>query len=495
MKNISYIIALLGAFVFLACTDQLEEDPTSFVDPASFYRNAADAEAAIIAAYGPLNDVPYYINGIAGINNYASDEATTRVENGNQSDLDSYQNVNNETNGFLLSFWQQAYTLNTRANAVIERISNIEGMDENLKKEIVAEAKFLRALNYFNLVRLFGEVPLIREEVTTAQDLNVSKSPVSEIYDLIIADLTEAAATLPESYSGPNLGRATRGAAQGLLAKVYLTRENWAQAASSAQTVIASESYSLIPEYAVIFTAPDDNPEIVFAAQFAPQPGQSTRISFNYAPRGTSGVTSPTAWGDRQSELLFYTNYPDDDPRKEVTFMTEYVDNEGETVSFEEFDFPTPHIKKYISQNPLNDINFPILRYADILLMAAEAINQAEGPTEEAYRYINQVRERAGVAPLATGLSQKEFDEAVFAERRLELPYEGHAWFDLVRTQRLKEYVERSAEFNKTYEAQNPNERYTQPQNVTVQVPLNYVFPIPRRELLVNPALTQNEGF
>ena len=281
-----------------------------------------------------------------------------------------------------------------------------------------------------------------------------------------------------------------------MLAKVYLTRENWTQAANSAQAVIASGNHSLIPVYANLFTAPAaDSPELLFTAQYAPQPGQSTRISFNFAPRGTSGVTSPTAWGDRQSELLFYTSYPDDDPRKEVTFMTEYVDNEGETVSFEEFDFPTPHVKKYISLDPLNDTDFPILRYAYVLLIAAEAINQAEGPTEEAYRYINQVRERAGAAPLATGLSQEDFDEAVFTERRLSLSTQGHAWFDLVRTQRLKEYIERSAEFNVAYEAQNPNERHTEPQNVTVQVPLNYVFPIPRRELLVNPALTQNDGY
>jgi hypothetical protein len=476
------LLFILSAIMVTGCEKALDFPVRDKITQENFYQNEDDAVAAVNAVYDVLGAVELYCSSLWLIQDISSDDfdALATWNDPNARDLDQYSI--RATNNYLSGIWQASYLGISNANISLQRIPDIV-MEEELQKRLLAEARFLRGLYYFNLVRLFGDVPLILKPGSTINDYLVGQESADVVYSTIINDLSLASEDLPLSYTGSNKGRATKGAALGILSKVYLTMEQWDLAAETARQVMDLEVdgvYGLYADYADNFKDKNKNGlEAVFQVQFfkGSQP-ENTRIVISGLPSippftAGVGIILPTA------DLL--ASFDSGDYRYDVTFFTEYF--YIQTYTFE------PHVWKHwdrdtykASQTGQSGANFPVMRYAEILLIYAEALNEANnGPTQEAYDAINRVRIRArngdsGVLPDISGLSQTGFRDAVLNEKRCETVNEGQRWFDLARTGNLVEYVKR-AKGDKA----NPTE-------------FNYVFPIPQREIDINNKLIQNPG-
>jgi len=480
--KIKYILPLL-ALVTLGCENQLNLVPVTNLTDATYFKTADDARAALGACYASLNapiehsvDVTTTDDGVPFLTGAADRPLLWR-----------YNIVSTNT---LIGGFGGAYSGINRANIVMARVPGIP-MDEALKKRYVAEAKCLRAIHYFNLVRLYGDVPLVTKETTSLEGLAVPRDPVAKIYEQIETDLKEAEADLPKSYPASESGRMTQGAAKGMLAKVYLTRAGttknspyWAQAVAKAKEVIDLGVYDLYATFAEAFalTARGGKENIIEVQYLTDVRGHGLGRGFGVRsgpiyPGGGSGIARPTA--------SLFNAYTSADQRKAVTFLTSYVFN-GVTTNLSITD---PDPTKAVAFQKLWDrtaktnggegTSIPILRYADVLLMYAEALNEANnGPTADAFAALNRVRTRAGLSPLS-GLSYQAFQEAVWLERRLELTFEGSRRFDLIRTGRLLAAVKAENSFNR---------------NAAIQ-PFHVLLPIPQSDRDANPNLAQNPGY
>jgi hypothetical protein len=489
-KYIRTIAVLLLFFSILpSCKKFLEEDPKSLVTVANFYKTQEDAIAAVNAIYGYLNSTStgstagVYHSTFWVIAGLTSDEMQNNQFG--TPDLDQLATfTHSPQNNSLLETWQMHYKTITIANIAIERIPGIS-MDATLRARLVNEAKFLRGLMYFDLVRMFGDVPLLTKEV---EDLKPARTAASAVYDLIISDLTDAEA-LPASYpDGNGKGRATSGAAKAILAKVYLTKKEYDKAAAKALEVINSNQYQLWDDFADVFKLSSRNgKEAIFSVEFGDGGGAISfwevgQFNVRLLPRELSEEGVQNAQGWQIPTLHLYNSYEADDRRRAVTFVTE-VHNANSTITQ-----IRPYIQKYwdrvaepTANGSFND--FPVIRYADILLIYAEAANEL-GNSTAAHEYINKVRKRArfngttylNVLPDYVGLTKDEFRAAVLKERRMEFVAEGQRWFDLARTGTLQTLVPLA----------KPG---------VVPQDKHYLFPIPQRERDLNENLSQNTGY
>jgi starch-binding outer membrane protein, SusD/RagB family len=492
--RIKYIILfVLPVSFFLSCS-KLVESPTSVIVSSQFYQTSADAVAAVNAVYNtlnsdPLGDFPIYGRQLNLLTDNASDNQNFSPSNTNP-DVRSLSTVTYVSiNGRILKNWQQHYFGINRANIAIDNITNISSdqfTTPDLQPRLINEAKFIRALLYFNLVRLWGAVPLIlhNPESVDVSTLKVPRTSTDSVYAQIISDLKDASA-LPATYASNDLGRATSGAAHTLLAKVYVTRKQWSLAEEQLQAVFnGGYGYALFTNFKDVFQkATKNGVEHIFSVQYATNGGEANTTqylsqSFNSFNAGTYPIDIPS---DSSISALFDTT----DTRKAVTFYSsQYNAANGQTVIFHN---PyTPYLNKFVdySLSPLNNqtisgINYPVLRYAEILLLQAEVLNEINGgPTGDAYDAINKVRERAHVADLTTGLNQSDFRDSVFLERRKEFIQEGQRWFDLVRQggQVLVDAL-------KVFPAK---------QSASLK---DSLYPIPLTEIQLDPLLTQNPGW
>ncbi|RPE05902.1 RagB/SusD family nutrient uptake outer membrane protein [Chitinophaga lutea] len=470
-----YLLLYTFAVALSGCA-KLTEAPDSILVTDQFYRTQEDAIAAVNSVYnGALNN-----GGITMYNrlfNLGFEIQTDDVIAGQRVtniDVRAMSSLTHSTSNDRVSeLWREHYVAINSANIAIDRIPNIE-MDSELRARLVNEAKFLRGLLYFNLVRLWGEVPLVLHEVSSLskESLYVSRAPVEDVYRQVIADLTDAQG-LPPAYNSANAGRATGGAAKAVLAKVYLTRKEWGKAAAKAQEVIGGPyGYDLFTNFSDVFNVATKNgKEHIFSAQCKGGNGQGNRLASSCTPVGIPGVA---AAGTDEPAKGTYELYAANDKRRDVTFFTKLVSpTNGQTYTF------PPRFYKYFDPgtitNPTeSNQNVPVIRFAEVLLIYAEAVNEESGPTTAAYDAINRVRARAGLAPLAS-LSQPGFRKAVYDERRLELMFEFQRWFDLVRTGRLIEALNAAGKTN-------VQEKH-------------YLLPVPQRERDVNPKLSQNKGW
>lgn len=475
--------------VQLSCSDSLVEEPKSAITVTNFYQTPTDALLAVNATYDHLgsgtNNSDFggvYFNSYYTIASLVSDEGKAGPRNDpNTVQLEKFRH--DPSNTFVRDVWEDCYKTINLANLAIANIPGIE-MDEQLKSRYLGEVHFLRGLMYFELVRMFGELPLLTEPTIDLSGIDIARSPVSEVYDVIISDFNIAAESLPFAYTGADIGRATQGAARGYLARVYLTLENWQLAVQYAKEVIDFNIYRLMDDYADVFKIANNNgPEVVFAAQFTLNNDAIWETSqFNVRVLPLALNRNSLSW--EIPTLDVYNDFDQRDRRFEVTFQTTFVEADGTVRNFE------PHIFKYWDQEAEPNASsggndFFNMRYSDILLMYAEALNELNGPTPEAYDAVNAVRRRArfadgeerDVLPDLEGLNQSQFREAVWRERRHEFVWEGHRWFDLVRQNRLKEATEAAKG------------------DVQVELPKHNLFPIPQRERNINPNLTQNPGY
>jgi len=481
MKNIFSITALAFLVMISSCTKELELAPHQIYYD-NFYQTEADALSAVNAVYDVLGSVNQYSNMLWLIQDISSDDCLARPTL-NDPNLHQFTSYNIQpSNNYLAGIWQVSYLGISRVNVVLQKVPGIE-MNPANKARIMGEARFLRGLFYFNLVRLFGEVPLDTVPVSaslTDDEIYLFKSPVNAVYAQIIKDLTMAADKLPPVYSNANdKGRATRGAALGLLSKVYLTQKDWVNASLAAEQVIASKRYSLHADYKSNFKEMNKNgKESVFEVQFySKSNAENSQMVISGLPSIQGLFSAGTETMLPTQDLL--NSFEPGDYRKGVTFFDSYW-----YYTFE------PHIWKYWDQDAYkpaattqSGANFFVMRFSEILLIYAEALNEANvGPTPEAYTAINMVRARArngnnAVLPDIKELDHDAFKQAVLNERRHEFVSEGHRWFDLVRTGTLIENVKRAKG-----DLSNPTT-------------VNYVFPIPQRELDNNRNLKQNEGY
>ena len=356
-------------------------------------------------------------------------------------------------------------------------------MNETTRTRLVNEAKFLRGLMYFNLVRMFGNIPLLIGE---SNPLEPDVVPTEAVYTQIIADLKDAS-NLPKDGQIQK-GRATQGAAQALLAKVYLTQNDFSNASTEAKKVIDSNIYTLWDNYADAFKlASRGGKEAIFSVGFGDGGGAisfwevgqfNVRLLPVELSTARDKVSNTQGWQTVTKDL--YNSYLPADKRKADTYMTSITGDDGKTVNLNNI-----YIKKYWDEaadptagGSTND--FPVIRYSDVLLMYAEA--QAElGNFPVANQYINKVKTRAGL-PVGNITAAPAFREVILEERRKEFVGEGQRWFDLVRMNKLNEKVHKSKD-----------PEYTTAIRVLDQ---NYqVFPIPQQERDVNPNLPQNPGF
>jgi hypothetical protein len=482
MKKISILLLL-----FVSC-NKLDENPDSIITVSQFYKTQSDAISAVSAIYSTMNtdaagDFPMYGRNMNLLTGNGSDDQIFSPSNTNTDVRALGTATYVPANDRIKKNWQQLYFGISRANVAIDNIPNIN-FDTTLRSRLIRESKFIRALLYFNIVRFWGDAPLILHDPTSidVSKQKVTRAPKDSIYAQILADLTDAT-LLPATYSGANIGRATSGAAHALLAKVYVTRREWAKALIELNTVInGGYGYDLFSNYLDAFQqATKNGKEHIFSVQFGTNLGAKnstqTLSSGNFSSFNTAVYP-----GDLPADSTLYQLFAASDTRRNVTFFTSlYNAATGKYVTF------TPaRFAKFIdySISPLTNqaqsgINFPVIRYADILLLDAEVLNEINGaPTADAYAAINRVRSRAGIADLTTGLNQADFRDSVFLERRKEFIQEGMRWFDLAR--RGGTYL---------YDALK---KFPDKTGAAVK---DTLFPIPQSERDINSELTQNPGW
>jgi hypothetical protein len=484
MKSI-IIYSLMIFFTLLAASckkDFLDLTPISSVTTDNFYQNANDIKNAMNGVYASLQ-----ISGIH-INNYIfgdirSDD-TQPVASGSVTDQDEFDRFYiRTTNPFILSRWNDSYRGISRCNAVLDRIGEIE-MDAALKDRTIAETKFIRGLLYFHLVRSFGDVPLVVKEIKDPDEgYEYGRNPKAEVYAQIEKDLTEASAVLPPAYTGADIGRATQGAAKALLGKVLLTEKKFSEASARLKEVIASNVYGLLPNYADVFrVANKNNKESVFEVQFrSGGVGEGNPWPNSFSPENSgNAVIAFGGDGNNQPSVDMTNAYEANDKRKAISLATSYVNASGATI-------PYNFVKKYYdvpaTKND-NGNNIPVIRYADVILMYAECLNEAGyQPAGEAMNYLNEVRLRAGLtARTSTDIpNQQAFRLAIEQERRVELAFEGHRWFDLVRTDRAITVLNAKKDQLRLVRLLNANDM---------------VYPVPQSQIDINKGkITQNPGY
>lgn len=423
MKKILYAAALIAAS--MSSCNQLEEDPKSFISPVNFYKNKNDAKAALTAAYQPLTVNGYSSRNYAILGEVTTDNMFPLANNNDRVQLDTY--VQTPQNGITKETWQDFYTGITRCNVVINRIPGIP-MEDALKTQYVAEAKFLRGFYYFQLVQLFGNVPLVTEEVVTLGDVTYpERAPEATVYGQIIADFKDAETGLPVTYSAADQGRATQGAAKAFLAKVYLTQGQYQLAADKAAEIMKPPfAYGLWDNYSDVFLIKNEfGKEYIFDVSFVggASGGQGGSLIAFFAQE--NNPVQGRGFGSFKPTDELYASFDPTDKRIPV-FFTKGTDNKY-------------YCNKWVDPTSLtastSGNNIPLMRYADVVLMYAEAYNKVHTPVDgnEAYTAVNSIRIRAGL-PALSGLTQDQLNTAILNERRLELCFEGHRWFDLKRT-------------------------------------------------------------
>lgn len=484
MKNriIPFFIATISLWTISGCSKFLDLTPISVANVNAFYKTSQDAVLAVNASYSSLLDL--YRGDMWLLGEVMSDNTDDP-----DAGIDNFSIDAND--GAAESFWRRLYSGISRCNTVLDRVPGI-AMDEQLKQRLLLEARFLRAFYYFQLIQYYGDVPLVVNEVTSLDGNLVPRVAAARVYEQIIQDAI-AAEGLPGSYQGANLGRATQGAAKMLLAKVYLVQRNWARAAAKSKEIIDANNYTLLPNYADVFTVANNNSrESIFDIQFSvgAQAGTGTFPGNNFfetfAPLGSAsfvtGIVASNPAGRNIPTQNLIDAYEPNDPRLAVSLATFYVrpgpPAQTVTVKFILKTLDPTATAGAIGQGSRE--GWRAYRYADLLLMYAEALNEVGGGNAEAFNAINQVRRRArGDAPSATlpnlvGLNQVDFRRAVARERRVELAFENHRWTDLVRTGQVQAVM---SALKPTFQARN------------------LLLPIPQRELIVNATLTQNTGF
>lgn len=402
-----------------SCGDSFFDlEPASSVTIDKVYKTASDYNVAVIGCYAKLqSQVNFYTECCEYRSDYLSLGAPTA---GTQDRYDIDHFTEKPSNGILSSYWANFNNNVYRCNLLLDQIDGAN-FAENLKKQYKGEAMFIRALNYFNMYRIWGGVPATKHVVSAAEALKVARYSDEQMFDLIAGDLKEIVDNnyLPETYSSADMGRATSGAAKALLGKVYLTFHKWTEAKDILSQLIGK--YQLVSPIAQVFDVDNkNNNEIIFAVHFNKEiEGEGHSYWYNLTNASddtnqTSSLLNTFPTGDDRKDLITYVQV-----EKNVRLMNKFYDTKSPTF-------------KTVGNDQI------LLRYADVLLMYAEALNEIQYDASEgslALKYLNAVRQRAGISNLTVKQlpTQEKFRKGILVERQREFPYEGQRWFDLVR--------------------------------------------------------------
>ncbi len=470
MKSINKIMTVgCICMAALSCGDDfLDLAPVSNSNASNFYHTKEDFELAVNAAYATL----YICYGPDGGASYCgeqmSDNATMYHVAGNVSDRWAFKDYTLlPSNSIVHLLWQQYYNALYNINIVLDKIKDA-GLDEDYTTGVNAEMKFLRALYYFDMVRIWGELPLVTRPLSAQECYDVLRSPVSDVYDLIIEDLEYAIDHSPVASQVSAPGKVTKGAAQTLLGKVYLTLDDKTSASQVLLAVYNSGEYDLLPGYADLWALSSKNTvESIFEVQYIGGAGNPYSVYYPaFTPFENFSITAASGGMNMVTDDLF-DEYETGDIRRDLSIDTGYTDASESFVSIK---FPKKWVDTTVAYgSEFCDNNFIILRYADLLLLLSEA---TDDPV-----YLNEVRNRVGLpgfgeAGYPSGYSS--LDLAIEHERRVELGLEFHRWFDLKRTGRAVEVLSAKG------------------LDVTAQ---KLLLPIPETVIQQNSAIAQNEGY
>ncbi|WP_343670133.1 RagB/SusD family nutrient uptake outer membrane protein [Chitinophaga sp.] len=468
MKKNILIPAVIGMLLTLcACTKELFQEPTTEKNAGSFPGNETEAEEYMNATYGNLQENGLYGLYLPALSEIPSDNTFDEVpanDDGVYGQLDQFSVA--PANNIIASNWRQSYYAIQKANLVLNRIDNITYASNTTKEARKGEMKFIRALLYFNLVRLYGDVPLVTQETTDPNTyFGQGRNAVADVYTQITKDLTEAIDQLP--VTATQKGRVVKTAAQTLLAKVYLTQGNYSAAKTLLDAVVSSGNHRLMNNPADVFNiSNENNAEIIFSVQFASGINGNTEGSIMFQIFSPSG-TQTGAKGHNLPTKSLYNLYTNDDKRKGI-----YLDVTAAGV---------PYCKKLTKPTTVitdGGSDVVVLRYADVLLMLAECENEL-GNTAAAIPYLDAIRTRAGLAG-TTATTQQTLRDAIATERRFELIGEGHRWFDLVRTGTAISVM---------------NQWFTD-NNIQISIDAhNLLMPVPQGQIDTDLSIKQNTGY
>lgn len=501
MKKLIILILAAGPFLLNSCTEKLDQVPISSATTSTFYTQPQDFIVASNAVYNSLRGFPDRLLNLSETrsdNLYAASDGGVRDWEG----INSFHKTI-ASNPYVTEAWNANFNGIYKANVLLgQLVSNGTVItDASLRLRLEAEAKFLRAFFYFDLVRWFGKVPLYDHVVSANEAMGIGRSDVQDVYDLIISDLQFAAANLPDTYVAADKGRATKWAAKGILALVHMTRSGptygiegaglglneWGQALGLLNEVIASGRYSFLTSYASIFSyTNENNAEVVFDIQYIN--GQNPVVGATF-----TWVLSPDPWFQANGKPAqggltirpvatgLLNAYEAGDTRKAFCIQNGYTFN-GVTESRSFF-------KKMVdlTKVPPNRVDWPlnyiVLRYTDILMMKAECILKGAtggGTQTDVDAIVTQVRNRAGLAGTVSGTTLAQ----LYAERRLEFAGEGQRWHDLIRSGNVESTM---TAFDAAEDVQNAMFPFVK----------NYIlYPVPQNELDVKPGLyTQNPEY
>jgi len=469
IKHFLMLVCLCG--LAFGCKEEfLELAPISNSNANNFYKTQQDFDLAVNSAYATLYTFYGPESGVS-YTEQLGDNATLYNVGGVQADRWAFKDYALRTSNVeVYRFWQECYKALFSVNIVMDKIEAAD-LDAAYKDQVKAQMLFLRGLYYFNMVQLWGEIPLVTKPITAEESYQILRSPVAEVYDLIIRDLESAAGKLPLASAVTAPGRASKGAAQTLLGKVYLTMGNKTAAAQQFQEVVSSGQYELLPQYASLWIVTNKNTkESVFEIQYKGGSGNPYSNYWTAFAPTENFVLTQYGGGMNQVTDDLYNEYEPGDPRRDASISTGYTNKVG---TFIPIKFPIKWVDRnaqVVGGRELSNNNFMVLRYADVLLMLAEATGNAA--------YLNQVRARVGLPAFGSpGYPTDKYptlDLAIEHERRVELALEFHRWYDLKRTNRALLVLT------------------TKGKAVTSQ---KLLLPIPEIVRQQNPAIGQNEGY
>jgi tetratricopeptide (TPR) repeat protein len=514
MKHIIFFAGL--AFLITSCSKKFVTlYPEGQVNEGNFYKSTNDFQIALAGAYTPLRDaanVAFYLEEMRADNTFFDYNAKDR---GGTASEELAVFLDNSSNGTTESIWIADYQGIQRTDVILDKLNTPPAdMTDSAKDQIIGQAKALRAHYYFELVRLFGQVPLYLHEVTDAKNALVSRSSVDTVYGQIIADLTDALGKLPPPAQFPQSGAITKGMVATELGLVYLTLKQYDKATPLFQSV-TQMGYALLPNYADVFkTANKNSTESIFEIQYkSGTDGQASQFIYDFIPTtphtgailGASTDYNNTAGGWNIPTQDLINAYEPGDSRLDASIgvvkghlddQTDFLPDSVVSILHNRdttgkgYGFTTSSAHRFIKKQynpPYNtpliyntDDNWPVYRYADLLLMLAESLNE-QGQPGDAIPFLNQVRQRAGLTPVAA-TDQGALRDTIAHERRVELAFENHRWFDLLRTGKaVSTMTTYGAEQKQAFPFLLPNSY-----NVTED---KLTYSIPFRETQVNPGL------
>lgn len=493
MKKLTIIITL--AILFFSCSnDFLKEEPYSLLSPDNFYNNDQEANAATLGVYNGLFVHEGLFQRYLGPSTESASDLFLANPTASLSGREISDYVFNSQSASISQIWSDAYICINRANSVIDNLSRDVPVSASAKTQYTGEAKFIRALVYYYLVQLFGDVPLTTTEIKSLDNANIPRTPADKVWSQIITDLNDAVSSLPKKsvYQGNDKARASKGAAKMLLAKVYMVNGQWQSALSNINEVIESKEYGLQPDIKTVFQVAYENGlESIFEAPYLQGNNPKLGSSFfkYYVPSKLfSGWTTffvnekfitQTQFDPSSVRFKFYFN----EKGTYTNPVTGVVTNMGYKDNYFLYKFYDVFRPKGIVKASMNDdeFNFRIFRYADLLLMKAECENEINGPNTAGLDAYNLVRVRAGENTMtlvnALVVGKDSLREIIFNERGMELYGEGHRWFDLKR--RGINYMLQKVTAAKSI---NVNE-------------YQLLWPLPDDQIRIGNILTQNPGW